>query len=40
MTYMVAKVNDGKLTVGVNNPGSKYESDWTGWANIHLTYLG
>ena len=38
--YMVANVTDGKLTIGVNNPGSKYGSDWTGWANIRLTYLG
>ncbi|MBQ7180920.1 MAG: hypothetical protein IJR87_06460 [Bacteroidaceae bacterium] len=40
MCYMVAHVSDGKLTIGVNNPGSKYGSDWTGWADIHLTYLG
>ena len=40
MCYMVANVTDGKLTIGINNPGSKYGIDWTGWANIRLTYLG
>lgn len=38
--HMIANVTDGKLTVGVNDPGSKYGSDWTGWANIQLVYLG
>ncbi len=40
MCCMVAQVNDGKLTIGLNNLGSKYGSDWTGWSGIHLTYLG
>ena len=31
---------DGKLTVGIKNPGTKYGNDWTGWSAIKVTYLG
>ena len=38
--YTIAKVGeDGKLTVGIKNPGTKYGSDWTGWSAIKVTYL-
>ncbi|MCR5850473.1 MAG: hypothetical protein K6G92_07145 [Bacteroidaceae bacterium] len=31
---------DGKLTVGIKNPGTKYDKDWTGWGPVTLTYCG
>ena len=38
--YTIAKVgDDGKLTVGIKNPGTNYGSDWTGWGAIKVTYL-
>ena len=38
--YTIAKVGeDGKLTVGIKNPGTKYGSDWTGWSALKMTYL-
>ena len=40
MTYILANVTDGTLTVGLKNPGTGQPYDWTGWANIHLTYAG
>ena len=39
--YTIAYVGeDGKLTVGIKNPGTNYGSDWTGWGPISLTYCG
>lgn len=39
--YTLAKVTeDGMLTIGIKNPGTKYGSDWTGWSAISLKYLG
>ena len=31
---------DGKLTIGIKNPGTKYSNDWTGWSAIKMTYCG
>ena len=37
--YTIAKVGeDGKLTVGIKNPGTQYSSDWTGWGAINMVY--
>lgn len=36
---LVAKVTDGKLTIGVKNDGTK-GNEWTGVGNFGLTYLG
>lgn len=39
--YTIAKVEeDGKLTIGIRNPGTKYGSDWTGWSALKVTYCG
>ena len=39
--YTIALVGeDGKLTVGIKNPGTKYSSDWTGWSALKMTYCG
>ena len=39
--YTLGKVGeDGKLTIGIKNPGTKYDNDWTGWTAIKVTYLG
>ena len=39
--YTIAYVGeDGKLTVGIKNPGTKYSNDWTGWSTIKVTYCG
>ena len=39
--YTLGKVGeDGKLTIGIKNPGTQYSNDWTGWTAIKLTYLG
>ena len=37
---MVAKVNDGNLTIGLKNPGTLVGGDWLGAGNFRLTYLG
>ena len=37
--YTIAKVGeDGKLTVGIKNPGTKYSRDWTGWGPLKVVY--
>jgi len=37
--YTIAKVGeDGKLTIGIKNPGTHYSSDWTGWGALKVTY--
>jgi len=38
--YVVAKVTDGTLTLGVKNEGSQGGEDWTGLGNTTVTYLG
>ena len=39
--YTIANVGeDGKLTIGIKNPGTKYDSDWTGWSALKVTYCG
>ena len=39
--YTIAKVGeDGQLTIGIKNPGTKYGNDWTGWSAIKVTYCG
>ena len=39
--YTIAIVgDDGKLTVGIKNPGTHYSNDWTGWGALKLTYCG
>ncbi len=39
--FTIAKVGqDGKLTVGIKNPGTQYGSDWTGWGAIKVIYCG
>ena len=39
--YTIAKVGaDGKLTIGIKNPGTKYSNDWTGWGPLKVTYFG
>ena len=37
---MVAKVTDGKLTIGLKNEGTLVGGDWLGAGNFRLTYLG
>lgn len=38
--YTIAYVGeDGKLTVGIKNPGTQYGQDWTGWSALKMTYL-
>ncbi|MCR5535433.1 MAG: hypothetical protein K6F47_09725 [Bacteroidaceae bacterium] len=31
---------DGKLTIGIKNPGTKYSNDWTGWGALKVIYCG
>ncbi|MBP3711350.1 MAG: dockerin type I repeat-containing protein [Bacteroidaceae bacterium] len=39
--YTIAKVGeDGKLTVGIKNPGTHYGNDWTGWGALKVVYYG
>ena len=39
--YTIAKVGeDGELTIGIKNPGTKYGNDWTGWGPISVMYTG
>jgi hypothetical protein len=39
--YTIAKVGeDGKLTIGIKNPGTNYGSDWTGWGPLKVIYCG
>ena len=39
--YTIAYVGeDGKLTIGIKNPGTKYGSDWTGWGALKVVYCG
>ena len=39
--YTIAYVGeDGKLTIGIKNPGTKYSNDWTGWSALEVKYCG
>ena len=39
--YTIAYVGeDGKLTIGIKNPGTKFNSDWTGWGALKVIYCG
>ncbi|MCR4592324.1 MAG: hypothetical protein K5672_04135 [Bacteroidaceae bacterium] len=39
--YTIANVGeDGKLTIGIKNPGTKYGNDWTGWGALKVVYCG
>ena len=39
--YTIAYVGeDGKLTIGIKNPGTKYSNDWTGWGALKVIYCG
>ena len=39
--YTIAKVGeDGELTIGIKNPGTKYSNDWTGWGPLKVVYCG
>jgi len=39
--YTIANVGeDGKLTIGIKNPGTKYSNDWTGWGPLKVVYCG
>ncbi|MBR5396131.1 MAG: dockerin type I repeat-containing protein [Bacteroidaceae bacterium] len=39
--YTIAVVGeDGNLTIGIKNPGTKYSNDWTGWGALKVIYCG
>ena len=39
--YTIAQVGeDGKLTIGIKNPGTHYSNDWTGWGALKVVYCG
>ena len=39
--YTIAYVGeDGKLTIGIKNPGTNYGNDWTGWGALKVVYCG
>jgi hypothetical protein len=39
--YTIAYVGeDGQLTIGIKNPGTKYSNDWTGWGALKVIYCG
>ena len=39
--YTIANVGeDGKLTIGIKNPGTHYSNDWTGWGPLTVTFCG
>ena len=39
--YTIAKVGeDGNLTIGFKNPGTKYDKDWTGWGPLKVLFCG
>ena len=39
--YTIANVGeDGNLTIGIKNPGTKYGNDWTGWGPLKVVYCG
>lgn len=40
VNYVAAEVTDGTLTVGIKNPGTGMEKDWTGFGQFRLFYLG
>lgn len=38
--YIIAKSEGDSLTIGINNPGSTYGSDWTGFSSFSIVYAG
>ncbi len=38
--YIIAKSEGDSLTIGINNPGSSYGSDWTGFSSFSIVYAG
>ena len=38
--HLLAEVTDGKLTIGITNPGSGNANDWTGFGHFRLIYRG
>ncbi len=40
LNHIAVEVTDGKLTLGVENPGTGLTRDWMGFGNFRLTYLG
>ena len=39
--YTIAVVGeDGQLTIGIKNPGTNYDRDWTGWSALKVVYCG
>ena len=38
--YIIAKSQGDSLTIGINNPGSGYGSDWTGFSSFSIVYAG
>ena len=40
VNYVAVEVTDGNLTVGIKNPGTGMASDWTGFGQFRLFYLG
>lgn len=40
VNYVAVEVTDGNLTVGIKNPGTGLEKDWTGFGQFRLFYLG
>lgn len=40
VNYVAVEVTDGTLTVGIKNPGTGMDRDWTGFGQFRLFYLG
>lgn len=38
--YVLCNVTDGKLTIGIRQPGTSLSSDWLGFGNIKVLYYG
>ena len=38
--YIIAKTEGDSLTIGVNNLGTNYGNDWTGFSSFKVTYAG
>lgn len=40
LNSVAVEVTDGTLTLGISNPGTGMQNDWTGMGNFRLFYLG
>ena len=40
LNQTAVEVSDGTLQLGIRNPGTGLEGDWTAFGNIHVWYLG